>query len=422
MNYNEFDLLVKKLEELDLLDEIGNVTKWFRKIDKNKYENIMTLEKNSVTRFNEYKNILIDNAFLSSKYYLSDIEKIKCSNIKISQEIIELLNNKHFIESKYHEYDLDLILSSNNVNLNYLCEVAKSHTSIYSKYHNNDITLIHKCNNENTLKYLLKLSDSNNSLNGKYHESDIMIINECEKKENLSYLYSLADNYNSLNGKYHESDMKIISNANSFLDELLELAISTFSLNSSYHDSDMKMLLKGNNKNIKKLVDCAKNNMSENHNKFMNMILNCADENKLDLITKLSFNDSINLAMSIEKESNIDKLDLMKLLSNSYETSKIWIIDSIKDKEVIDKLIEYEEEKGFQSFVNALDYIKDQSDIDKKNYLTLQLKYIEKKGKQKELTNKEKIEIIKDNIYKYVDGDVKKEIPSRVFGLKEIKK
>lgn len=452
MNYNEFELVVKKLEELELIEKVGNVFNWFRKLNKTRINNLLHLSKEKVLFFKSYEDILLDLNFLNSENYIEDINDIY-SCVKYNREeylnvITKLLKNNNFINSPFHRNDLKKILKCNNLdyinlyvalavnnisikgghhiedfekleskNANYslkikeaLLKVMINKNSIESKYHENHVDLIKKSKQVYTANNLALLATTNHSIENNNHIKDMEILLFNVKKEKSDCLTKIALSKVSLDSIYHQYDMMVILSSDDLhVPYLTELALSRKSLNTTYHLDDMKLISNAKDISISpyllRLIKESSTNDKIIHDIEINSILNCTNKEKIKILTDIYTNAKLDNCSNYDEIIKfISKIEDINLLENLFNFINDYSIDKINC--------------CFEILMNLKDENKIKEEL---------MKFIKNNNKRLErenlenLTNIEKINILRKNIYNYIDGDKTKEIPTKVFGLKEIK-
>ena len=455
MNISEFELVKEKLEKYNLVDEIDNISKWFRRLTKKHIDNFLNLKYDDCLK--KHAKLLTNINFLGSSNYIENVELLKKSikddHVYITpSDLYNLLTNPNFINSKYHSHDLNyIILASDKYLQENLIKLALSTKSINGKYHEEDIENLY--NNGLSHKYGKKredlkfydvyvdyakeyskfnlqndawhhLTDSSSILNAKsrkiaeeikkvalneksltsnHHISDIDFIYQASSDEIAHLLSLVACNKHSLESTNHDYDMLQISKADSY-DKALALSslcLDKAVISSSYHIDDMLKISKCNNSNVKYLGLIAKNFTKKNQDhKYLLDLVSKTSSDKAYLIWLISNWDKVN--------SSVHFYDYVNFINNNSIDVGIKLVDLfwlIEDKKKIDDLY---------FMIHNLS-----SDKEILNVLNL---YINKqKGElriKESLTNEEKLNIINDNVLNYVDEDKTKELPKAVFKIK----
>ncbi len=454
MNINEFELVKEKLEKYNLVDEIENISKWFRRLKDKHIKNFLNLNYND--HLKKYNKLLVNIGFLNSNTYLDDVDLLEMYNDKDIDvdEITNLLTDPVFINSPYHNKDLDFILDVDDKKTRkYLIELARSTISINSKYHEEDMRYLYSVISvdteqkrikkdkyklyENFVDYAIKHSRLNIEVKDKIHETDSFMILGAKNIEMSDNLKETALNKYSLNSKYHKQDMGYIYNAedNNISELLGKLARNKVSLESEYHTLSMDYLSRAKTHEQALLVYYLSTNktmlLSDKYNSIVCDILNCSNtqvihklyysiiNNNLEYIAPYisliinSSNDKFNMLCDLALHSDLFSHDMIVKFNNIkyFPAAQLYYKFFMKNMNYI----------GLTGLI--FDKLNNLSDFEIYEFLSEYLN-IDEKPKEEvikeedKLTNQEKLDLMYKNALKYVDDNKCNELPTKVFVIK----
>lgn len=434
MNYNELQKVIFQLEKYNLVDEIGNIAKWLRKLNTKQINNFLSLDIKDFGSLNNYKKILVNSNFLMCDDYLNKVN-ILC-NVKSDKKLkilIDLMEDIIFLNSPYYDIDFEIILNCDDRAVCYLSEVARSGKSICGKYHEFAMKLINKSSSKNKviLECLVSLSKNETSLASKYHTYDMRAISICKSlymakiilelssskkfsefvcheqdidlilksKQNVAeYLKEVCLCTKSLENKeQHLDDMWLIFNVDEIIGYYVKnIAINTNSLNSKFHREHMIYMASSNFANCQYIYNIIKNDSYKRHDECML---------RLDLLSKVDNNDivrdlydaMINKNLS-ESENRVEVLTVIATSKNDLLRSYIMLGLNLNTN-------------VFDEYFNLLQNATSNEELDE-----IKSRYIKDK---KVGSNKEVLNVIMNNAIKYKDLD---ELPNHVYGLKTTRK
>lgn len=444
MNYSDLEKIELQLEKYNLTEEIPNISKWLVKLNKKQIDNFLSLNISNLGKLENYKYILVNLGFLNKDNYLKVVNKLVNNNSEVCIiEIIKLLLDSNFIESKYYNEDIEILLDEGKCfNIEALCTIARSGKSVGSNYHLDDIKLIAITNDINKLRILTRLACNNTSLNGKYHKKDMETVFNIDGISRLEAIEKLACSNNSVNSIYHDNDVKLIITADeSKIPYLVDVACDPYSVNSKEHINDMNLIYTSKTNRhaeyLEKLALSITSLFSHFHNEHMKLLFNTSEEKLPFLFHLLNKHRIVQNPMNssylifISNCNNIKKVECMSKIMLNEKLEKepkkrkeiLDIIKNIENEFVLDLIMKFIDSTTeilyyFICSIKDVDKIEDVYEI--KNYVlkNMVLVYNELQDEEKtnKITNKEKIEIIKNNSISYKDSD--RQLPTIVFKTK----
>lgn len=434
MNYNELQKVCFQLEKYNLVDEIGNIAKWLRKLNKKQINNFLSLDIKDFGSLDNYKKFLVNSNFLMCDDYLNKIN-ILC-NVKSDEKLkilIDLMQDDTFLNSPYYHSDFEIILNSNDNVASYLSEVARSSKSICGKYHMYDMKLINNCSNKNKiiLESLVSLSKDVDALESKYHTYDMRAISVCKSLYMAQIILELSSSKKFLEFDYHEEDIEmILKSRQSIANYLKDVCLCNKSLeNKEEHLEDMKLIFKSNDDIGYYLKYVATNKVSLNSNFHREHMSFMKDANSVNaeyiflLLSRESFmkNEShifdLTLLAKIKDgniASNLFEAIINKNLAESEYRNEVLKIIAITKNDLLRNYIMLGlnlNTNKFDEYFKLLKTATTNEELD-----DIKARYIKDKNIP---SNKEALNIIIERAVEYKDLD---ELPNHVYGLKTRKK